>query len=183
MLSFLLGIACIVGVVAVARGRRRWGRWTRRGPLFGCGPGELGGRYGGDRWGRHGDLGYGGSFWAQSFRARGLFERLETTPAQEKVIASAAEQLRQTREKLREELARLRHEVAQALRAEQFNPASMREIFARHDLLISDLRTVALEVLSKIDEALDDRQRKILAELIEPGAGFHRGAAGYGGYV
>jgi Spy/CpxP family protein refolding chaperone len=113
----------------------------------------------------------------------GLFERLEATPEQEKVFASASEQLRQAKEKIREELVRLRREVAQALRAEQFNPASIREIFARHDLLISDLRAATLEVLSKIDEALDDRQRKILADLIEPGAGFHPGATGYRGYV
>ncbi len=154
MLSFLLATACIVGIVAVARGTHRWSRWTRWGPRFGCGRGELGGRFGEDRWGRHRDFGDG-----------------------------AAEKLRHAKERIRQEEARLRREVAQALRAEQFNPDSIREIFARHHLLISDPRAAALEVLSKVDEGLDDRQRKMLADLSEPGAGFHRGAAGYGGYV
>lgn len=183
MLGFLLGTACIVGVVAVARSSYRWGRWNRFGRGFGCGPGEFAGRYGTGEWGRHRGLGHGRSSWGRGFRLRGLFERLETTPGQEKVFTSAAEQLRQAREKVREELQRSRREVAQALRGEQFNPASIREIFARHDLLIADFRAAALDALSKIDESLDDRQRKILADLIESGGGFYRGPASYGGYV
>ncbi len=186
MLGFVLGAACLVGVVAVARGSHRWGPpWRRFGRGFGCGRSELAGRWGyeggwgaaGGRWSERGR-------WGRDFILQSLFESLETTPGQEKVFLSAAEEFRQAREKLREELDRSRREIAQALRSEQFNPASIREIFARHDLLIAELRNAALDSLSKIDEALDDRQRKRLADLIESGGGFHRQSAGsYRDYV
>lgn len=114
---------------------------------------------------------------------RSLFERLDATPGQEKVFLAAAEELRRAREKVREEMATSRGEVAQALRGEHFDPAAIRNIFARHDLLISEIRNAALDSLSKIDEALDPRQRKLLADLIGSGPGFGGRAPAYRDYV
>ena len=68
-----------------------------------------------------------------TFAARFLSDRLEATPAQERVIGQAFEDLRAEVEPLREEGKKTRADVAAALRRPSFDEVLLGELFARHD--------------------------------------------------
>ncbi|MGZ3461625.1 MAG: periplasmic heavy metal sensor [Archangium sp.] len=154
MFGFIFGGACLAGLLYTLR-RARWHR-------------------------RHGGPGR----WSWRGRMRWLFERLDTSPGQEKVIVQAAEDLTESFEKLRDELSASRATLARALRGETFDSASMTELDARHDELLANLRRALRTSLSKIHEALDARQRRELADLLEHGwgHGYRRYGGGCGGW-
>jgi hypothetical protein len=114
---------------------------------------------------------------------RWLFERLDTSPGQEKVLVQAADDLTEAFEKMRDEMSAARAAMARSLRGETFDSASLREMDAKHDELIDNLRKTTRASLSKIHEALDARQRRELADLIEHGwgYGYRHGRGGCGG--
>jgi len=102
---------------------------------------------------------------------RFLFERLDTTPGQEKVIRASVEDLLERVHSARREVEASRKDVARALRAESFDAEAMGEAFAKHDAAMSELRGSAMDALAKVHEALDSRQRERLADLVESGLG------------
>jgi hypothetical protein len=181
MCGFLIGTACLIGlIVTLARGRG------------GCGPWARGrGGYGRDSWssvghgfrsswseGRGDDThhhGWSGRRWF----LRGLFERLDTTPGQEKVIAAALDEVREAGEALRGEVRRTRSDVAKAARAPGFDEALMGETFARHDQALESMRKATVGAMAKIHAALDDTQREKLADIIESGPSFFGGFGPY----
>jgi Spy/CpxP family protein refolding chaperone len=152
MFGFIFGTACLAGLFYTLRG----GPW-RHHPHHGRGGGRRGWRG----------------------RMRWVFERLDTSPGQEKVFVKAADDLNEAFEKLRDELGATRAAIARALREEQFDAAGMRELNERHDALIENLRQTVRASLSQLHEALDPRQRRELADLIEHGWGY--GYRSYGG--
>lgn len=154
MFGFILGTACLAGLFYALR-RRRW---------------------------HHGHGGPGR--WSWRGRMRWVFERLDTSPGQEKVLVQAAEELTEAFEKLRDELSARRAAIARSLRGETFDPAALHELDARHDELIDNLRKTLRISLSKIHEALDPRQRRELADLLEHGwgHGYRRYGGGCGGW-
>lgn len=178
MLGFLIGTACLIGLIKVLRGgwrRRGYGGWS--GGSCGGGWGYRGhhGHHGEDGWGgwrRGDDWDRGGPFWL-----RGLFERLGTSPAQEKVIRDAVEEMRRSASELRDEARHSRGDVARAVRSASFDETVMGELFARHDTHLEKMRKDMVGVIGKVHAVLDDRQREILAQIIERGpfAGGHRG--------
>jgi len=148
MLGFIIGTVCVIGLVKVLRRTRGY-----CGGRFGYGPYRAyGGRHGGPRW-----------------FMRSLFERLETTPGQEKAIVSAFEQLRENRHLIREEMQQTRADLARAVGSGWIDDHTLEESFARHDRVLAQLRVALVEALKTATEALDDRQRKQLAALIERG--------------
>jgi Spy/CpxP family protein refolding chaperone len=150
MFGMLIGAACAVGLFSIARRARR----AR------CGHGGYGG---------YGRRGFRRGGWA----LRSLFERLDTTPGQEKAIVSALEELRANRDALREEMAHSRGDLAQAVRGGLVDDSTLEESFARHDRLLARLRVSFVEATRKATEALDERQRKMLGDLLE-GQGWSR---------
>src|ERR1700678_438436 len=93
MLGFIVGTVCLIGLVKTLR----WGRYHRGGG--GCGYGHHGGGWGRRGWDGRGyqgdhDGGWGGGWGGPSVLLRALFQRLETTPGQEKVIVAAYEEMR-----------------------------------------------------------------------------------------
>ncbi|MCP3057750.1 periplasmic heavy metal sensor [Myxococcus sp. K38C18041901] len=148
MFGFLFGSACLAGLFYTVRGGRGW---RHQGP-------RRGGRFG----------------WRM--RLRWLFERLETSPGQEKVIVQATEELTEAFDKLRDEVRPSRAAMGAALRGEHFDGAALRELFARHDVAVENARKTLQGALSQVHEALDPRQRRELADLLEHGWGH-----GYGG--
>lgn len=178
MLGFLIGTACLIGLIRVLRGgwrRRGYGGWS--GGSCGGGWGYRGhhGHHGEDGWGgwrRGDDWDRGGPFWL-----RGLFERLGTSPAQEKVIRDAVEEMRRSASELRDEARHSRGDVARAVRSASFDETVMGELFARHDTHLEKMRKDMVGVIGKVHAVLDDRQREVLAQIIERGpfAGGHRG--------
>jgi hypothetical protein len=151
MFGFIFGTACLAGLIYTVRRGRHW---------HGQG-------------GRHGR-------WSWRGRMRWLFERLDTSPGQEKVIVQAADELTEAFEKLRDELGPSRAAIARSLRGESFDGSALREMEAKHDALLENLRKTLRTSLSRIHEALDAKQRRELADMLEHGWGYGwRG--GYGG--
>ncbi len=156
MFGFIFGTACLAGLFYTLRGGR-WGHHRHRR---------------GGRWGWRG-------------RMRWLFERLDTSPGQEKVFVKAADELSEAFEKMRDELGATRASLARALRGEQLDAASLRELNERHDALLENLRQTVRASLSQLHESLDPRQRRELADLLEHGWGYgyrgHWGGCGFRG--
>jgi Spy/CpxP family protein refolding chaperone len=145
MLGLIFGTVCLIGLVKVLRGGHGW--------------------YGGRRTRR-----FGGRWLLRS-----VFERLDTTPGQEKVIVSALDELRDGRRSLREELKQTRADLARVVQGGLVDDSSLEETFARHDRLLASLRVSFVEAIKKITEALDERQRKQVADMLEGGAFMGRG--------
>jgi Spy/CpxP family protein refolding chaperone len=153
MFGFFFGTACLAGLIFALRR----GHWHH----------HHGGR---------------GGRWSWRGKMRWLFERLDTSPGQEKVFVKAADELTEAFEKLRDEVHSARAAIAQALRSEEFDAASVRTLYEKHDALIANLRETLRTSLAQIHESLDPRQRRELADLIEHGWGHgHRGFGGHGG--
>jgi uncharacterized membrane protein len=160
MFGFILGTACLIGLFWVVRGGRRFGGHS-------CG-GWHGHRHGG-RHDAHDEVHSGRWGFGRRAIMRWLFERLDTTPGQERVIRDAVENFVDSVMGARREVESSRADVARAMRSESFDAESMGEAFGKHDNVLSDLRKNAVEQLAKVHEVLDDKQRARLAELIEQG--------------
>ncbi|WP_225412213.1 periplasmic heavy metal sensor [Stigmatella hybrida] len=125
--------------------------------------------------------------WGWRGPLRRVFQRLDTSPGQEKVFVQAADDVAASFGKLRGELEATQTAVARALRGEHFDAGALRELTERQEAQLADLREVLRTSLARIHEALDPRQRDELADLIEHGPGmgyagphaFHR--CGHGG--
>lgn len=193
MFGFFIGTACLIGLVyTLRRGGCHGGYGYRRNARFGgCGSydgsngswqdhdveGERGGGGGGPfRSHGRGHWNHGAPPMAFFFLRR-VFQSLDTTPGQEKVIRAAVEELIQVASKHRGEMQKSREDVARAVRGPSFDETVMGELFARHDASLEELRKAALGALGKTHEALDEEQRKRLASMIERAGGF-RGAWG-----
>ncbi|HTA18240.1 MAG TPA: periplasmic heavy metal sensor [Polyangia bacterium] len=116
----------------------------------------------------------GGLHWMRGGFGRGYFlrvlsERLEATPAQERVIRDATEEFRDTVSKLRGEGRQTRADVASTFRKGHFDEVLFGEVFARHDRGIEAVRKAFVGMGARIHDALDERQRAELADLIEAG--------------
>lgn len=118
------------------------------------------------RWGRHGRHG-GWSRWM----LRRLFQRLDTTPGQEKVIAEAVNDAQRVMWQAREQMFRARSEYAKAMRGEAFDNEAVNAAFEQQQASVDEVKKTLKEKLQAIHEALDPRQRAILADLIEFGPG------------
>lgn len=183
MVGFLIGTVALVGLVKAARGGRCGGYGRFGHGAWGHHPGRSWGHHGG-HWGR-GGFSEGGPRGGRFGRAmlRGVFERLETSPGQEKVIMEAVDAVREAAGKLTGEAGQSRSDFARAMRGEHFDTAQVNETFTRHDESLKALRETVAAQLSRVHEALDDRQRRDLADLIDQlggGRGFGRGFGGPG---
>ncbi len=164
MLGFLFGTACLIGLIKVARGSCHG---------YGC--------HGGENWGygrrEHRGWGPRGGFGPRFF-LRAIFERLDTTPGQEKVILQAADELKGAFGKAKSDLRATRADFARVFRGDVVDEASVADIFMTHDTVISETRRTAVEAVRKIHEALTEEQRAQVADFIESG---RRGRGGWGG--
>jgi Spy/CpxP family protein refolding chaperone len=175
MIGFLIGTLCLAGLFKVAR-------------HGGCGSHGYGGCHSGG-YDDHGYEGHHGPPWRRGgfgprMFLRRAFERLDTTPGQEKVIVQAIDELRDTFAKARGELKGTRDDFARVIRSEHLDEASLADIFMKHDTTISATRREAVESLRKIHDALTEKQRAQVADLLERGPGFGswgRGRSAYRG--
>ncbi len=150
MLGFLIGFLCLALLIAVLRGGRHGacgGRGWR---------GHGGHRHGG--WRGHGGPGrFLGS----------VFDRLETTPGQEKEIRAAVDQLFDKARDLRREGDASRADLAKLLRTESLDETILGELFARHDERLRELQKAFADALGKVHQTLDPEQRNRLAAFLE----------------
>lgn len=152
MLGFIIGTVCLIGLVKVLRRGRGWHG-------YGYGPVRGGPR----RW-----------------FLRSMFQRLETTPGQEKAIVAAIDELRENRRVIHEELQQTRGDVARVVAGGLVDDSSLEDTFARQDRLLAQLRVSFVEAMKKITEVLDERQRKQIAYMLQ--GGFLRRWGGGGPY-
>lgn len=190
MFGFFIGTACLFGLIYTLRRGACGGYGYRRHAQFGGGCGSYSGcgtydaPYGsgrdqdveGERGGPFRSHGRGhwnhGAPPMAFFFLRRVFQALDTTPGQEKVIRAAVEELVAEASKHRGELQKTREDIARAMRSPSFDETVMGELFARQDASLDALRKAAMGALAKTHEALDEEQRKRLASMIE--------RAGYG---
>jgi hypothetical protein len=170
MFGFFFGAMCLVGMVYVLRRPYAFGHhggWYR---------GWHGGRgrhgwQGGEEWGGRGP----GRGFGEPGRARRMlrwvYERLGTSPAQETVLADAAEAVTSAAEGFRGEWAQSRADLARALRSDVFDVDALSSAFRRHDERIRALRDVLTTQGARVHEVLDARQRAALADFLERAAG------------
>jgi hypothetical protein len=171
MIGFIIGTACLAALVGIGIRRRRWAWAHGYGYGHGCG-----GR--GRGWGGHDWDGPGAGFARGGFRGvvlRQLFSRLETTPGQEKAIGAAVENLVTATKKAREEIDASRADVARTIGSEVFDEGALGAAYARWDEAIASVRKAIADTLSTAHEALDERQRSALADVIAKGPRGFRG--------
>ncbi len=164
MFGFFLGTICLIALISVLR-RRWWGGWGWHGPA-------AYGRYG---WYRRSPYGWRGS--GRNWRwgmLRSIFERLDTTPGQEKAILAAAADLREPGERARSEIRQSLTEVAEALREDRIDEAKLRQAFSRQRDALGAVQETLLGALSRVHEALNPKQRRELAEWIQSRSHFYR---------
>jgi Spy/CpxP family protein refolding chaperone len=181
MIGFLVGAACLIGLLKLARmgRRRRWGYGGGCGPSHGYGGGGCG--YGpGEGWGGEHGWGRHGSPFGRWFFMRHILSRIDATPEQEKVIKTAVDELRTTAAKVRADAKAARPEVANAIRQEQFDETLFGEISHKIDEAAQTMRRATVDAFAKIHAVLDERQKKLLADLVETGPSW-RGFGGAGG--
>jgi Spy/CpxP family protein refolding chaperone len=179
MLGFIIGTACLIGLVKVLRrGRHGYGGGCGGG---GCGGGRFRGGYRDHEGGGHRDHeggsrrgGWGGWGGGPGFFLRSIIEQLDATPEQEKVILAAFREVRDEAVKHREEARRSRSDLAKAMRSPGFDEVLLGDLFARHDTAIEAMRRAVMGALAKVHVVLDEKQRDHLADLIENGPGFFR---------
>ncbi len=130
------------------------------------------------RGGRHGRFGGGPRRWM----LRRLFERLDTTPGQEKVIIEAVDEVQRKAWAAREQFFTARSSYARSVRGEHFDGAAVGEAFDAQQGTVEEVKKAVREGLSKVHEALNPEQRKLLGDLLEFGpralhghCGHHRG--------
>lgn len=197
MIGCLLGT---LGALAIVRWyhRRRygWGRYGGGGYGLGAyGSGAYGsGMCGHGGYGRHHRGGWdddfgGGPRFDRHDRGVHLFgalDHLELSPAQERAVRAAFDELRAAARAQRGEWSQTRKDVAQAFRKDSFDEVMMGELYARHDTALESLRKAFVGAGARVHEALDEKQRARLADLIEsaprslfgrwPGRGYARPA-------
>lgn len=168
MFGFFFGAMCLAGMVFVLRrpyafahrgwhGRHGWRRWD---------PEESSG-------GRGAGPGFGEPGRARRM-LRFMYERLGTSPAQETVLADAAEAVAGAFESLKGEWQQSRGDLGRALRGEVFDVDALRSVFGRHDERIKVLREVLVTQGARVHEVLDGRQRAALADFLERAPGRSR---------
>lgn len=183
MLGFLIGTACLIGLVRVIRGgRRRWGYggpWLAHGACGGYGAhGGFGGYGGFDPYEGDGPGRWRGG-WGRSFFLRALFERLDTSPGQEKAIRAALDELRGAARNAREDMNGARQDVARVMRGDVVDDVALGELTAKAQAAADAMRQAVASAFAKVHDALDERQRATLADFIESGPG---GFGRFGGF-
>jgi hypothetical protein len=195
--GLLLGAIAAIALIKIAKCAFRWHHgYYGRGCAYG-GYGGYGGGYGeGDGCGGHGGWGRRGRFgrhWGRRDEGEGeargegfgkryflrwLFERLDTTPGQEKVILEAFDEIREAMKKAKGEWRASFSDFAKAIRGAEFDHGAVGEAFVRHDGVFEQARMAVITALQKVHEALDEKQRASLADLIEAAPGRFKGRFG-----
>jgi uncharacterized membrane protein len=147
MLGFFVGIGSLIGLAALRHHHRHHGH--------GCGHGH-----------GHG-FGHGGP--GRHWRRRPMwmiFEHLDTTPGQEKLIREELERLWDQRDTLSRAMRQAGDELGQILRTDTVDESTLDQILAKHENGLTEVRQQIARSLARVHEALDERQRERLARFL-----------------
>ena len=123
---------------------------------------------------------HGRGGWRRAMLRR-MFERLDTTPGQEKVILAAIDSLEQAFGKAREQVRASRGTVADSIRGEHFDAATVEAAFGKNSASLDELHKAVSDALRAVHEALRPEQRRGMADLLAygPRAGYHGCGGGH----
>lgn len=110
---------------------------------------------------------------------RALFERLNTSPEQEKVLSEAASDFETSLRSVKNAGKGARTALAEILRAEHFDQAALSTLFDSQQQALEDVKKSLREGLTSIHATLVPEQRRRFAQLVEHGPG--RGRNGRSG--
>jgi len=100
-----------------------------------------------------------------------ISDRLDLTPAQEKVVIAEIDKLSDQLHGLRDERGKTHADLARAVRGDALDEVAFGEMFARHDERLEQLRGDVMGALGRIHAVLEPAQRERLADLLESGRG------------
>lgn len=107
---------------------------------------------------------------------RRLFQHLDTTPGQEKVVTAAVDEVEKAAFKARDTFRTSRGAFATSLRGEHFDGAAVDAAFEAQQAALDEVKRAVKAGLTSLHEALNPEQRQALADLIETGPrGMHHG--------
>jgi Spy/CpxP family protein refolding chaperone len=165
MFGFFIGTVCLIALVSTLRHQYGFAGGGA------CGYGSRGfGRFGGPPWAAR----QGRSRWF----LRRVFEQLDATPGQEKVIVKHVDSWLEHASTGRRELTDVRRQVAQALRGESLDEASLQAALEKVDDLLAKSKLELTQALTEIHASLDPEQRRDLADLLSYGPRHRRDFAG-----
>jgi len=165
MLGMIFGGLCLVALIATVRRRRYWGHHAY-GALYDRDDSRWEGGFGGPAMRfRRGAWGGGGRRVL-----RELFIRLDTSPGQEKAIASSLHEARSRLSELRGELRSVKQEVAALIGSDVLDVVALEAVLGQQQVGFDRVRNELVRTLSTIHEALDTRQRRELGELLADGS-------------
>lgn len=124
---------------------------------------------------RHGRGGGPGFLWQ-------LFERLDTSPGQEKEIRAAFRDLREEAWGLRGQWGATRAAAVDAFGEDLFDEGPLDALFVEQDQKIAEVREALKKALGRVHEALDDEQRSELASWLKRWGKGRGGRRGWGPY-
>jgi Spy/CpxP family protein refolding chaperone len=164
MFGLIFGMVCLFALIHTLRHHYgfAWG--------YGYGGRGRGRCGGGPPWSRaSGGAGRGFREGRQRWFLRRLFEQLDTTPGQEKVIVKHVDSWMDNVATGRRELTDVRRQVAQALQGEALDEASLNAALEKVDDMLAKTKLELTQALSEIHASLDPHQRRELADLLSYG--------------
>jgi uncharacterized membrane protein len=111
-----------------------------------------------------------------------LFQKLDTSPAQERVVRNALDSVKGSAKSFADSGQRSRGELADLLRSPDFDTQRVSAWFMAREQELTRVRETAVAALGEIYEVLDDQQRAKLAHLIERGSFWPRACRNHGPY-
>ena len=110
---------------------------------------------------------------------RAIFDKLDTTPGQEREIREAIEELQTVARDVRTTLFGSRESVAKALAGEVFDSSATDEASASIDAASARVKNALRDALGRVHAVLDAKQRERLGELLVNGPSWGRRAGPY----
>jgi uncharacterized membrane protein len=100
-----------------------------------------------------------------------MFDRLDTTPEQERAIRAELDSVYERAGDLRRAWRRSRGDLAQVMRGESFDETAMAGVLSTHDEAHGALRETLVGAIARIHNTLNPAQRERLADMLESGLG------------
>lgn len=116
----------------------------------------------------------------RGFGPRWFFRKLDTSPAQERIVRNAFDAVRADAQRFARESREARRELADLLRAPDYDRERVRDWFATREQDFQRVRESVVGALGDVYDVLDDQQREKLAKMIEK-APYGRRAYHHGG--
>jgi uncharacterized membrane protein len=189
MVGVVIGVVGVIVLMKVLRRRFGFGRRFAYGGFGGHGgpghwhdagcPGPVGRHAYRERWTDEDDAppweGRRGGWRRGGFAMNAIFDRIDATPAQEKTIRTAFDELRTKARAVKDDARGMRGDLAGALRGESLDAETLGTVASRASGAVDGLRDAAIGAVLKVHEVLDEKQRGIVADTLESGFGPFRG--------